>query len=133
MPNHTTPGPREGVNTYLGLHERLLKEAGEEYARGDLVQAGEKLWGAVASLLNAIAEVRGWEHHSHRDYYIIIRNLFKETDDEELLLYFGMAEELHANFYHNFMGKDDFEVHRDYALKLINKLRGLIKTPSPGT
>jgi uncharacterized protein (UPF0332 family) len=119
--------PKERVGVYLRLYEELLRESEEEYAKGDLVQASEKLWGSVVSLLNAIAETRGWEHHSHRDYDIIIENLFRETGDKELVLYFGMAERLHANFYHNFMSKETFELHRDYVLKLINKLRGFIK------
>ena len=119
--------PKERVSVYLKLHEALLRGAEEEYARGDLVQASEKLWGSVVSLLNAIAEVRGWEHYSHRDYDAIVQNLYKETSDKELVLYFGMAERLHANFYNNFMSKETFELHRDYVLKLINKLKEFIK------
>lgn len=70
----------------------------------------------------------GWDHYSHRDYDVIINRLFKETNDKELPLYFGgAAERLHANFYHNFMTRDEYEVHREYVLKLINKLRGLLK------
>jgi len=119
--------PKERVSVYLKLHEAFLRGAEEEYARGDLVQASEKLWGSVASLLNAIAEVRGWEHYSHRDYDVIVQNLYEETSDKELVLYFGMAERLHANFYNNFMSKEVFELHRDYVLKLINKLKEFIK------
>ncbi len=81
----------------------------------------------MAALLNAIAESRGWEHYSHRDYDVIINRLFRETNDRELPLYFGAAERLHANFYHNFMTKDEYELHREYVLKLISKLRDLLK------
>jgi uncharacterized protein (UPF0332 family) len=128
QPASTTPNPKEDISTYLRLHEKLFKEAKEEYAKGDLIQAGEKLWGAVTSLLNAIAETRGWKHENHRDYYIIVKNLFKETGDAELLTCFRMAERLHTNFYHNFMDKEDFEKHGDCALKLINKLKEFINT-----
>lgn len=34
---------------------------------------------------------------------------------------------MHANFYHNFMTKDEYELHREYVLRLINKLRDLLK------
>ena len=122
----TISDPKENVSVYLRLHEKLLKGAEEEYAKGDLVQASEKLWGAVASLLNAIAEVRGWKHVSHRDYHIIVDNLFKETNDRELLICFDAASKLHANFYHDFMSKDAFEVRRDCVLKLINKLKEFV-------
>ncbi|WP_054856918.1 PaREP1 family protein [Vulcanisaeta sp. JCM 16159] len=94
------------VELYLRLHEDYLRAAEELYNKGDLAQAGEKYWGAVTALLNAIDESRGWEHYSHRDYDVIINRLFRETNDGELLLYFGAAERLHVNFYHNFMTKD---------------------------
>lgn len=41
------------------MAEKYLLDAEELYAKGDLVQAGEKYWGAVTALLSAIAERRG--------------------------------------------------------------------------
>jgi len=118
--------PPERVQLYLKLHEKYLREAEDLYARGDLLQAGEKYWGAATALLNAIAERRGWEHYSHRDYNVIIRRLYEETGDKELVIGFRMAEGLHANFYHNYMGPKDFQLHREAALKLIEKLKSLL-------
>ena len=37
-----------------------------------------------------------------------------------------MVERLHANFYHNFMSKEGFEVHREAVLRLIGRLKELI-------
>ena len=51
------PGLR--VEVYLKLHEKHLGEAEKLYKKGDLQQAGEKCWGAAATLLKAIAEKRG--------------------------------------------------------------------------
>ncbi len=62
------------------------------------MQAGEKYWGAVTALLNAIAELRGWEHYSHRDYAVIIERLADELSDDELRALFDSVEKLHANF-----------------------------------
>nr|WP_287069257.1 PaREP1 family protein [Pyrobaculum sp.] len=118
--------PPERVQLYLKLHEKYLREAEDLYARGDLLQAGEKYWVAATALLNAIAERRGWEHYSHRDYNVIIRRLYEETGDKELVIGFRMAEGLHANFYHNYMGPKDFQLHREAALKLIEKLKSLL-------
>ncbi len=59
--------PPRRVEVYLRLHEDYLRSAEELYSKGNLTQAGEKYWGAVTALLNAIAELRGgWEHYSHR-------------------------------------------------------------------
>ena len=70
---------RERIAFYTRLHGSLLDEAEEHYRAGELVQAGEKLWGAVCALLNAIGELKGLPHYSHRDYVDIIEALVQET------------------------------------------------------
>ena len=115
--------PPHRIEVYLKLHEKYLQEAEQLYAKGDLAQAGEKYWGAVTALLNAIAERRGWEHYSHRDYAVIIGKLYKETGDKDLVVWFSLAERLHANFYHNFMEKEEFDLHREAVLRLVERLR----------
>jgi len=77
----------------------------------------------VAALLNAIGELLGVEHYSHRDYQLIIQHIYRDTRDVEVLRLFGMAERPHANFYHNFLDKETFDRHREDALALIEKLR----------
>jgi len=115
--------PRESVEMYLKLSEDYMRDAEDLYAKGDLPQAGEKHWGAVAALLNAVGEALGLEHHSHRDYQLIIQRIYRDTRDVEVLRLFGMVERLHANFYHNFLDKETFDCHREDALALIEKLR----------
>jgi len=118
--------PPDRVKVYVELAEKYLAEAEELYTKGDLLQAGEKYWGAVAALLNAVVERRGRPHYTHRDYAVLIDELYEETGDRELVVWFGMAERLHANFYHNFMGKRQFDLHREAVLKLVEKLRALV-------
>ena len=119
--------PSRRVEVYLKLSEDYLRAAEELYSKGDLTQAGEKYWSAVTALLNAIGELRGWDHYSHRDYDIIIDKLYEETGDKSIMLDFSVAERLHANFYHNFMDKEVFDAHRQAVLELISKLREIIK------
>ena len=109
----------------MKLHERYLRDAEELYAEGDLIQAGEKYWGAVTALLNAIGEKRGWSHYTHRDYAEIVERLSEELK-EPLGRLFAGVERLHANYYHNFSTRVNFEAHREDALKLMRKLRSLM-------
>jgi len=51
--------PAAKAEAYLELHEKYFAEAEELYAKGDLLQADEKCWGAVAALLKAIGELLG--------------------------------------------------------------------------
>jgi len=80
----------------------------------------------VAALLNAVAEKRGRPHYTHRDYAVLIDELYEETGDRELVVWFGMAERLHVNFYPKFMGKRQFDLHREAVLKLVEKLKALV-------
>ncbi|ABP51589.1 MAG: hypothetical protein OWQ51_12590 [Pyrobaculum arsenaticum] len=82
---------------------------------------GEKYWIAVAALQNAIAERRGWEHFSRRDF--IIGQLCEELGDADVVRQFRTAEGLRANFYHNFMDGKIFDLHRADVFALIERLR----------
>ncbi|MBS7653004.1 MAG: PaREP1 family protein [Candidatus Bathyarchaeia archaeon] len=117
--------PEDREKIYLKLYENYLREVEKLYEREDLPQSGEKCWGAVTALLNIIAERRGWRHYSHTDYTEIIEKLSNETR-EPLGRLFASAERLHANFYHNFLTKINFEAHRDDALDLIEKLKKIL-------
>jgi hypothetical protein len=116
------PGVR--IEVYMKLNERYLREAEELYASGDLAQAGEKYWGAVTALINAIAERRGWSHYSHRDYAEVVERLSEELK-EPLGRLFASVERLHANYYHNFQTRVNFDAHREDALKLIRRLKAI--------
>lgn len=114
------------VRMYLKLHEKYLREAEKLYEKGDLVQASEKYWGSVTTLLSAIAELRNLPHYTHRDLWDVIEHIVDATRDPEYSTLFGIAERLHANLYHNFMKRLSFEKHREEVLKLIKKLKTLI-------
>lgn len=115
--------PRERVEVYVKLHEKYLRKAEELAARGDITQASEKLWGAIVCLLSAIGERERLPHYSHRDLKEISLYLTEKTGDPDYTRLFSSTETLHANFYHNFLTRKTFEIHREDALKLIEKLR----------
>ena len=59
------------TQTYDQASQRFLAQARAKFSNGDLQQASENGWGAVAQMLKAIAEQRGWEHNRHRHYLTI--------------------------------------------------------------
>jgi hypothetical protein len=103
---------------YLADADRLLQE-------GDFSQASEKYWGAVAEMVKAIAEQRGWPHGSHRDIRGSLQRIAVETGDQELRRLFGIMESLHANFYENWMDAESVRTHAQDAHTLIEKLTPL--------
>ncbi len=86
----------------------FIEAADREFAAGDVLQGSEKMWGAAANAVMAVAQQRGWPFGSHRDLAIAVRRLSDEQDDEVLRGGFQAAQMLHANFYHRFM--EDFQL-----------------------
>ncbi|RLI08258.1 PaREP1/PaREP8 domain-contain protein [Candidatus Bathyarchaeota archaeon] len=117
--------PSVRVQAYLELHEKYLEEARALADKGDFAQVGEKLWGAVTALLNAIGELRRLPHYSHRDYSELIEQLASEFRKPELGRLFAVAERLHASFYHGFI--KDPEAFRAYEADVI-KLMEVLKS-----
>ena len=125
--------PGEKTKLYLDMYEKLYSDFRNLYAKGDLQQAGEKLWGAVVSLINAYASLRGLPHYTHRDLWVAVERIVEETKDPEYSVLFGSAERLHANFYHNFMTKQSFDKHVEGVQRLIEKLKTLLSLSKANT
>ena len=89
------------TQTYRAASRTLLAQAQNELAAGDLRQASEKGWGAVAQMVKAVAQERGWPHDSHRELFRIVSRLRGETGDSSIAGLFGLAHNLHINFYEN--------------------------------
>ena len=78
----------------------FLELVDDEVERGELEEAGNKLWGAAAHAIKAVAERRGWPHGAHRDLEEVVLRL---VDDEGapaiLYTYYGLASWFHSRFY----------------------------------
>ena len=92
---------------HMGICDEFLVQAREEFDRGDLLQASEKAWGAVAHCVKAISEERGWEHNGHRQLITNARALLIESGaleaDFQLI---PAANGLRQNFYENWFDED---------------------------
>ncbi len=91
--------PEEVANEYMRAARRFLLQAETEFAVGDLIQASEKSWGAIAQALKAAATLRGLGHWSHREMRQVVNVLADETGNPRIVELFKVAEGLHANFY----------------------------------
>ena len=79
-----------------------MRQAREEFARGDLRQASEKGWGAASQMVKAVAEARGLSHRSHADLFDVVSDL----KNPQLNAGFAFANALHTNFYEGWMNQD---------------------------
>ena len=105
----------------------FLDDSDLEFDAGDTLQASEKLWGAAAHAIMAVARQRGLEHGTHRTLINAARRIADEMDNDllrsEMRLGILAAQHFHSNFYNGTMEPEDIEydrplVHRFVALML---------------
>ena len=117
------------IMTYIPLDEHaeeykrtgrwFMDKAEWEFERGDLLQASEKIWGAAAQFLKALAVQRNWGHESHQHLGQVAGDLRKETGNDEIVRLFRTAESMHANFYEAYMNEEDVRLGMDDVRRLI--------------
>ena len=122
----------EHVQTAQGF----LVKSDAYFAEGDVLQGSEKLWGAAAHALTAVAQQRGWRYGNHNALRQTALRLADELDDERISLELLVAEKFHANFYHDFMEDSELDVNRPVAKRFVARMLALIddnETPQPST
>ena len=110
----TTPAlPEPGsatVEDRVQISRRLIQQARDELQRRDRLQATEKVWGALAQMLKAHGQQRGWLNMgSHRTVGRIAQQLAAEYDDGRILNAYIAADNGHRNFYDNEMSLPEIE------------------------
>ena len=124
------------IENHREVSDRFLQDARFEYERGDLPQASEKAWGAVAHYLKSEAKFRGWPNESHRDLIDVAYDLALETDDPARVdVLFGEMNFMHVNFYEDKYGPRQVSSGIDAAAELISRLENRrgpeIRDPRP--
>lgn len=97
------------VEKHKLISRDFFSKANDALVQDDLLQASEKLWGAEAHMVKAVAEVRGWQRGGHRDLFDLVNVLAEETGDPELRPLFHIANSLHSNFYEDWMTREWIE------------------------
>ena len=91
------------ANTIAYHRERswhFLALVDDELARGELEEASNKLWGAAAHAIKAVAESRGWEHHAHALLETTVLRLIREEGaPPHIEGQYYIASHYHQRFY----------------------------------
>jgi hypothetical protein len=103
----------------------LLANAQIELDRGDLLQASEKAWGALAHYVKSVVEARGWENQSHSAVMRIAQALASVAQapgrQRERL---RSARSLHVNFYEDEQDAESVQGGINDVTKLVGALKG---------
>ena len=111
---------------YINLNRKYLKEAEEFLAKGDSVQASEKLWGVAAEIVKVVAAKRGIELRSHSDLWGFVDKLADELKDPDVVRLFSVANALHQNFYEDSMPLSAVKKDAEAVTQLNGKLERLL-------
>ena len=114
------------IEEHLRISRQFLRQAQEEFAQGDRLQASEKAWGAAAHAVKAVAQQRGWQHDGHRYLFEAIDKIYRETDDPQIRDLFRIANSLHMNFYENWQTDDLVQDGVERVGVLLEKLEPLV-------
>ncbi len=106
---------------------KFLADAKREFAAGDTLQASEKMWGAAAHAIMAVAQQRGWPFGNHRVMLNAARRVAAELDDGELLLGLAAAQLFHSNFYHGHMEEEDLGPYTENVRRFVDKMLALVE------
>ena len=118
--------PNNLAESYWEASESLLEQAKDELAKGDLRQAGEKAWGAVALALKSLAYKReGLRLSSHGELWEYVSRLVEETGDRELGRLWRSASSMHTNFYEGWADKRHVEEAIEDVENFVRKLERL--------
>ena len=124
--SHITP--EEAADEYKTSARRLLGQAEAEFAKGDMLQASEKGWGAAAAAVKAAATLRGIGYRSHRALRFAAMDIAAESGERRIGGMFRTAESLHVNYYEAWMPPHEVRECLDAATELVDILENL---PAP--
>ena len=113
------------VEEHKDTARKFLQDAEREFAAGENLQASEKMWGAVAHAIMAVAQDRGWPFGRHRLLIDAARRIVDEQDDEFLHAAVGVAQLFHSNFYHDHIEDADLEPNADVVRRFVDKMLAL--------
>ena len=111
---------------YQRLNGKYLKEAEELLEKNDLPQASEKLWGAAAEMIKALAMKRGITLGTHRSLAVFLIRLNDEHPELDLVRGFDAAEGLHINFYEDHLPEQIVRIRAAAVKDFVEKLRRLL-------
>ena len=120
---------RENEEKYAELSLRLLRQAQDEFDKGDRLQASEKAWGAAAHAMKAAAERRGWRHNNHGLLFAVASQIAGDTDNPEIRTLFRDASSLHQNFYEDWQPDISVQEGIENVKRLVEQMEELRAQP----
>ena len=108
------------------LKGKNLREAEELLEKKDYPKASEKLWGAAAEMIKAVAAKRGFALGTHRSLAEFVERLNREYPELDLGRAFDAAEGLHINFYEDHLPEATVRRRADVVREFVRRMEQLL-------
>lgn len=123
----TTIG-KQPIESHAVHRDALLDHAEQMIEAGDRLQASEKMWGATAHGIKAIARARGWHFENHADAFVIAHHVANLVDNDALWTKFLAMNSYHQNFYDDQVPLEGIRASLRDARELVGLLRDADRT-----
>jgi len=114
------------ISKYVDPNGKYLREADELLKKKDYAQASEKLWGATAEMIKAVAAKRGLVLGTHRSIAEFVNGLDREYPDWKLADKYAHSNSLHINFYEDWLPPELVEKSSVAVKEMMALLRKLL-------
>ena len=133
LPLDTAPGPSpdEESARNMAISHNFLRQAREELAKEDLLQAGGKVWGAAAYAVKAIAEKRRWFNDADWRLWETASVITEEQGGYSILSGFSAARQAHYHFYHHEYHAFTFQQIINLTAVMVAKIDALLDSNEP--
>ena len=124
LPLDTAPGPSPDAESerHTEISRDFLWKARVELDKGDLLQASQKAWGAVAHAVKATAEKRRWFSEADWKLQRATEIITIELKDADIIGSYYTARHAHFNFYGHLYDAQGVGFAIDAAENLVAKL-----------
>ncbi len=121
-PKEGTEEQKEAVERYAKLALYYSNNASLFLKQKEFQKAGEMMWGAMASILKAVAAKKGKKVEGHSQLFTLAAKLTKNLDDKQIYTAFLEASHLHKNFYESDITEKELRLQIKSIAKTIGKL-----------
>ena len=113
----------DAKRTHAEISDDMLAHAAQFIADGDLVQASEKIWGALSHGVRQVAARRGWPLTENRDQKDVGAYVAQRLGDDALDSDVKALWEFHVNFYEDNENAATLEKGLEKAREVCAKLK----------
>ena len=119
--------PVDVIAGFLQQRDAYYRNAEELIGRGELRKASEMLWGAVTQSVKALAAASNIEISRHDEFFVFLRELCHELGDDYFYSTFVELNDLHRNFYDEFIPKDAFYILHKKAFDFVRNVEEFLR------